>query len=91
MGWIVVILALMIPLIAVVLDSHLGRALAEYISRQSGPTLSGGIDAGTAKRLAALETEIERLNGELMRLEEETTFLHRLLEKPKDTGTDPAG
>ena len=90
MGWIVVILALMIPLIAVVLDSPVGRAIADHITRR-GMTIPADTDAGTARRLAALETEVERLNGELMRLEEETTFLHRLLEKPKDTGTDPAG
>ena len=90
MGWIVVILALMIPLIAVVLDSHLGRAVADYIARQGG----GGtaLDSGLSKRVAALETEVERLNGEVLRLEDETTFLHRLLEnKPAPQGELPPG
>ena len=87
MGWIVVILALMIPLVAVILDSHLGRAVADYIARQTGgPTaVGGGTDVGMARRLTALENEVERLNGEIVRLEEETTFLHKLLEKPKDS------
>lgn len=87
MGWIVVILALMIPLVAVILDSHLGRAVADYIARQTGgqTTVGGGTDVGTARRLTALENEVERLNGEIVRLEEETTFLHKLLEKPKDS------
>ena len=87
MGWIVVILALMIPLVAVILDSHLGRAVADYIARQTGGSsqVGGGTDIGMARRLAALETEVERLNREILRLEEETTFLHKLLEKPKDS------
>jgi hypothetical protein len=88
MGWIILILALMIPLIAVVLDSHLGRALAEYVMRRGGEPL----DAGANKRLATLESEVERLNAELLRLEEETTFLHKLLEsKPQSTRELPPG
>jgi hypothetical protein len=76
MGWLVVILALMIPLIAVVLDSHLGRALADYVTRRGGPALENP----SSERLAALEGELDRLNGQVQRLEEETQFLHRLLE-----------
>ena len=89
MGWIILILALMIPLIAVVLDSHLGRALAEYVVRRGGAPL----DTGTSdKRLSALENEVERLNAELLRLEEETTFLHKLLEsKPQTKRELPPG
>jgi len=90
MGWIVVILALMIPLIAVVLDSHLGRALADAVTRQGGG--SALPETGVTKRLAALETEIERLNSEVLRLEEETVFLHRLLEsKPGHNPELPPG
>ncbi len=90
MGWIVVILALMIPLIAVVLDSHLGRALADYVTRHGG----GGAlpEEGVTKRLHALESEVERLNTEVLRLEEETVFLHRLLEsKPVQNPELPPG
>jgi hypothetical protein len=89
MGWIILILALMIPLIAVVLDSHLGRALAEYVMRRSGTP----VDAGASQqRLTALEAEVERLSAELLRLEDETTFLHRLLEsKPRAQGELPPG
>jgi hypothetical protein len=77
MGYIILIIALMIPLVAVVLDSHLGRALAEYISRRGGEPLQS---AGSSQRLQALESEVDRLGKEVMRLEEETQFLHRLLE-----------
>ncbi len=78
MGWIVVILALMIPLIAVVLDSPLGQALADYVRRQGRD--SSLPDAAVTQRLVALETEVDRLSTEVTRLEEETGFLHRLLE-----------
>lgn len=77
MVWLVVLIALMIPLIAVVLDSQLGRALA---GRIEGERRLGGDDAA-GRRLAQLETEIDRLNREILRLDEETTFLHKLLEE----------
>jgi hypothetical protein len=85
MPWVIFLLfiALLIPLVAVILDSHLGRALAEAISR--GSTARPLDDRETTRRLAALETEVERLSNEVLRLEEETVFLHRLLEaKPAE-------
>ncbi|HUP89113.1 MAG TPA: hypothetical protein VM100_07185 [Longimicrobiales bacterium] len=88
MVWLVVIIALMIPLIAVLLDSHLGRAIASRLDTTS----PRGVDIGESKRLNALEAEIERLNAEVLRLDEETTFLHRLLEnKPSQSGELPPG
>lgn len=77
MVWLVVVLALLIPLIAVVLDSQLGRALAGRI--ESDRRLGG--EETVARRVGQLEAEIERLNQEVLRLDEETTFLHRLLEE----------
>ena len=50
------VLALMIPLLAVVLDSQLGRALAARLERP----VQAGSD-GMEDRLAALEAEVERL------------------------------
>lgn len=77
MVWLIIIIALMIPLVAVVLDSHLGRALADAISGR-GRSLDNPPDN---KRLAALESEVERLNKEIERLDEESRFLQRLLEQ----------
>ena len=87
MGWIVVILGLMIPLVAVILDSQLGRALAGRLERSSAPP-----DESVTRRIAALESEVERLGLEVQRLEEESTFLHRLLESKPDPqrGLPPA-
>lgn len=72
--WIFV-LALMIPLAAVVLDSKLGRAVAARVERQLGPA-----DQAVDDRVAALEAEVDRLGRDIRRLEEESEFLHRLLE-----------
>jgi hypothetical protein len=65
---------LMIPLAAVVLDSQVGRAIAARLERNPGTDLSAG------SRMNALEAEVERLGKEVNRLEEETTFLHKLLD-----------
>lgn len=84
----VLLVALMIPLTAVILDSQVGRALAARLERDR--ELGGG-DA-SARRLSVLETEVERLNAELQRLDEESAFLHRLLEeKPAPEGLLPRG
>jgi len=71
MMWLFFVLVLMIPLLAVVLDSQLGRALARRIEQGSG-----GSDRD---RLAALEAEIERLSREVETLQEQTAFVDRLL------------
>jgi hypothetical protein len=76
MWGLVVLVALMIPLIAVVLDSQVGRALAGRLEKSPHHTS----DDATTRRVAQLEAEVERLNGQMQQLEEETTFLHRLLE-----------
>jgi hypothetical protein len=72
---IVLLVALLIPLTAVILDSQVGRALAKRLEGNDA------IGDGVSTRVAALEGEVERLTRELQRLDEESTFLHRLLEK----------
>jgi hypothetical protein len=90
MWFFLILVALMIPLVAVILDSHIGRAFAESISR--GSTSRPLDERETTKRLTALETEVERLSNEVLRLEEETVFLHRLLEsKGSSRGQLPPG
>ena len=72
---VVLLVALMIPLTAVILDSQVGRAIAARLERHPP-----GTDVTAGSRMIALETEVERLGREVSRLEEETTFLHKLLE-----------
>jgi hypothetical protein len=84
---IVLLVALMIPLVAVVLDSQVGRALAARIEGRHG---SGG-DTVNERRIAVLESEVDRLSREVQRLDEESTFLHRLLEEKRARGALPPG
>lgn len=73
----ILVLVVLIPLLAIVLDSQVGRALA---SRLEGQTIPSGADVNT-ERLAFLEGEVERLASEVERLDEEGRFLQRLLEE----------
>ena len=75
-----VILVLLIPILAIVLDSRVGHALA---ARLEGRQLAAGDDI-PGDRLKYLEGEVERLSQEVERLGEESDFLHNLLvERPK--------
>jgi len=85
MVWFVVLIALMIPLIAVILDSQLGRALAARLERDR----LASADQAVGKRLAALEGEVERLALEVQRLEEEGAFMRKLLEGKPAAGSLP--
>ncbi len=77
---IIIILVLLIPLFAVVLDSRLGQALARRVE--------GG--APDDARLRAVETEVEQLARELERLHEQSEFLTKLLEERPDQGAGPS-
>lgn len=72
---VIIILALLIPLIAVILDSPPARALAARLEKEIR-TPTTPVD----ERVGALETEVERLSAEVERLREEGAFLQRLLE-----------
>ena len=77
----VVLVALMIPLSAVILDSPVVRSWADRKRHIGDPAISE-----TAKELSAkvetLETELEAVNRELLQLKEGQQFLQRLLEDP---------
>jgi hypothetical protein len=71
----ILILVVLIPLLAIVLDSQVGRALASRLERRS---LDVPTDL-TAERIAYLEGEVDRLTSEVLRLDEEGQFVHKLL------------
>ena len=77
------VLLLMIPILAIVLDSAVGRALAARLERRE----VGSASDLFAERIAYLESEVERLAAEVRRLDEEGRFLHALLES---RGAPPA-
>lgn len=86
--WLVVLVIMLIPLSAVVLDSRLGQALATRLERGEGP---GGAPEITQERIAFLEGEVERLGSELLRLEEESRFMQDLLKGRQERRALPEG
>lgn len=92
--YLIVVLIVLVPILAILLDSDVGKALA---NRMGDRRLDAGDDI-VAERVGYLEGEVDRLSSELMRLDEESQFLHKLLaERPaKDakalpSGDEPAG
>ena len=81
MFWqIILFLALLIPILAIVLDSQVGRALASRLERRGLEQP----DNLMLERIGYLEGEVERLSQELARLEDESQFLQKLLENRSD-------
>jgi hypothetical protein len=89
MFWqILFILVLLIPILAIVLDSQVGRALASRLEKKG----LGQPDDLLQERLMYLEGEVERLSKEVGRLDDEGQFLQKLLEeRPGETGALPPG
>jgi hypothetical protein len=81
---VVVLLLMMIPLTAIVLDSEVGRALARRLG-------SGATDAEGQARLQELEKEVQYLSETVQSLQEESRFVRQLLEKPKEQEALPPG
>ncbi len=89
MFWpVILFLVLLIPILAIVLDSQVGRALASRLERRGLEQPEGLL----LERLGYLEGEVERLTEEVTRLDEESGFLHQLLEdRPGGAGALPPG
>ncbi|HSG80805.1 MAG TPA: hypothetical protein VLC48_01040 [Gemmatimonadota bacterium] len=81
---VVVLLLMMIPLTAIVLDSEVGRALARRLG-------SGTTDAEAQAKLQELEKEVQYLSETVQSLQEESRFVRQLLEKPKGQEALPPG
>jgi uncharacterized protein YlxW (UPF0749 family) len=80
----ILIVALLIPVAAILVDSPLGKSVA----RRMEGRLEGG--AGPApelrdvqRKVELLETEIEDLNRSVSGMREELQFMQRLLEDPR--------
>ncbi|MEJ2215630.1 MAG: hypothetical protein P8099_03330 [Gemmatimonadota bacterium] len=86
MLWIIIIIALLIPLVAVILDSQLGRALAKRLERDDEE-----LESGISARLGALESDVERLNAAVQQLEEQSEFVQQLLQKRASQDALPPG
>lgn len=73
----VLLVALLIPIIGIIVDSPVGRALAR---RLEGPEQAPPALTDLAKRVELLETEVDDLTRSVNALQDENQFLQRLLE-----------
>jgi hypothetical protein len=88
MLWAVVILvALMIPLTAIVLDSPVVRT---WVDRMHGGEIEGGADLKElSKKVGILESEVETMARQLTQIQEEHQYMQRLLEDPARRAAAP--
>jgi hypothetical protein len=76
----VVLIALLIPLTAIVLDSPVIRA---WVERHHGGAVGAApVVEELSNRVADLETDLETVTRQLAQLQDEYQFLQRLLEDP---------
>jgi hypothetical protein len=75
----ILIVALLIPIIGIVVDSPIGRALAR---RVEGPQDAPPGLTELAKKVDLLEAEVDDLTRSVQALQDENAFLQRLLEDP---------
>jgi len=87
------LVALCIPIIAIIMDSPVARALAGRMEHErSARSLQPGSDGDEMqRRLDALEGEVELLQAAVTRLGEENQFLQQLLEAQPPRSTLPPG
>lgn len=83
----IAVLVLLIPILAIVLDSDVGKAIARRLERRN---LREG-DGAVHDRLVYLESELERLTGEVGRLDEENQFFQKLLADRSERRPLPGG
>ena len=82
----ILIVALLIPIIGIVVDSPIGRALAR---RLEGPEQATPVLSELAKKVELLEAEVDDLTRSVHALQDENAFLQRLLEDPAHRSTLP--
>jgi hypothetical protein len=83
---IILLVALLIPIMGIIVDSPIGRALAR---RLEGPRdIPPGLE-DLAKKVDLLEAEVDDLNRSVQTLQDENAFLQRLLADPSSRSTLP--
>ncbi len=73
---IILIVALLIPVAAILVDSPLGKSVAR---RMEGRTDGGDLQ----RKVENMEAEMEELNRSVAGMREELQFMQRLLEDPR--------
>lgn len=75
-GFLVLLVALLIPILAIVLDAP---ALRHVFERRFGPAAAPEVEA-LNRKVTLLEDEVEDLSRAVQGLKDETQFLQRLIE-----------
>ena len=83
---IILLVALMIPIAGIIIDSPIGKALAR---RLEGPAAVPASLADLARDVELLRGEVDDLQRAVTTLQEENQFLQRLLEDPPGRSTLP--
>jgi hypothetical protein len=83
----VLLVALLIPIMGILLDSPLGRALARRLEGQ--PPETPPALAALAKKVELLEAEVDDLTRSVQSLQDDNAFLQRLLEEGAHRPTLP--
>ena len=73
----ILLVALLIPIMGILIDSPIGRALAR---RLEGPDQTPPVIADLARKVELLESEVDDLSRAVQNLQEENQFLQRLIE-----------
>lgn len=82
----ILLVALLIPIVGIVIDSPIGRAMAR---RLEGPEAVPQDLQDLGKKVELLELEVDDLNRAVDQLREENAFMQRLLEEPASRPTLP--
>lgn len=85
---IALLVALCIPIIGLLLDSPIARALAQRLERGDTPTPIA--DTDLQRRFDLLEGDVEMLQHAVEELREENQFLQRLLEESRQRPALPS-
>ncbi len=75
---VILVVALFIPVLAILLDSPMGRALGR---RLEGPQVAEPTVRELSRKVELLESEVDDLARGMQTLRDETAFLQRLLEE----------
>jgi hypothetical protein len=82
----ILFVALLIPIIGIIIDSPIGRAMAR---RLEGPETVPTDVKTLAKKVDLLEAEVDDLNRAVDQLKDENAFLQKLIAEPPEQSTLP--
>jgi len=82
----ILIVALLIPIMGIIVDSPIGRAIAR---RLEGPQAAPPGMAELAKKVELLEADVDDLTRSVQTLQDENAFLQQLLADPSPRSTLP--